>query len=233
MALLVTWAHNAYAIISSMKTWAKQRGFTIVELLIVIVVIAILAAISIVAYNGIQNRAKNTAVQNDIRQVAKLIELYNADKGSYPSTGGMNNVFTDSNCAFAPDADAAAGYRGSQWVPGLVGDYTSSLPQNPGLSGTGRAGLGGCYVYVSDGANYIVSAWNAKRNGPGTDAMYRRLGFRETSFFSANGYICNHTGTIGGLSGSPTVYSADTDFYKHSYTISNITTCNETPPSGA
>jgi len=40
----------------------KQSGFTIVELLIVVVVIAILAAITIVAYNGIQNRAKSSAV---------------------------------------------------------------------------------------------------------------------------------------------------------------------------
>ncbi|MFZ1242596.1 MAG: prepilin-type N-terminal cleavage/methylation domain-containing protein [Candidatus Saccharimonas sp.] len=41
----------------------NKRGFTIVELLIVIVVIAILAAISIVNYNGIQQRVKNTILR--------------------------------------------------------------------------------------------------------------------------------------------------------------------------
>ena len=54
-----------------MKPWAKQTGFTIVELLIVIVVIAILAAITIVAYNGIQNRSYDSAIQNDLAVLKK------------------------------------------------------------------------------------------------------------------------------------------------------------------
>ena len=53
----------------------KAHGFTIVELLIVIVVIAILAAISIVAYTGIQERAQKSKVQSDIAQIIKAISL--------------------------------------------------------------------------------------------------------------------------------------------------------------
>ena len=45
----------------------KNTGFTIVELLIVIVIIGILAAITIVAYNGIQNRANDTVIKNDLK----------------------------------------------------------------------------------------------------------------------------------------------------------------------
>lgn len=60
-----------------MKAWGqKQAGFTIIELLIVIVVIAILAAISLVAYNGIQERAKTSALQSDITQAVKKLEVY-------------------------------------------------------------------------------------------------------------------------------------------------------------
>jgi prepilin-type N-terminal cleavage/methylation domain-containing protein len=62
----------------------KQRGFTLVELLIVIVVIAILAAISIVAYNGIQQRSRDSAALQTASSLAKKIEAFNASKGNYP-----------------------------------------------------------------------------------------------------------------------------------------------------
>ena len=63
----------------------KQQAFTIVELLIVIVVIAILAAISIAAYTNIQQRAKNTAIINAASQSLKMIEAYVAEYGEYPA----------------------------------------------------------------------------------------------------------------------------------------------------
>lgn len=207
----------------------EQTGFTIVELLIVIVVIAILAAISIVAYNGIQNRSKNVTTQQSLSQVAKLVEAYNALKGSYPSTGSLNNVYTDSGCPFS--ADGTGGFETAQWVPNISEVSTSPLPQGD-FAGVGRDGLGGCFTYASDGTSYILSAWNAKYGGPSTDAMYRRLGFREQSWFYDNAYICNHPGNIGGISGT-TYLGSQYDFYKYSYTISNISNCNETPPSGA
>jgi len=65
----------------------NKQGFTIVELLIVVVVIAILAAITIVAYNGIQNRAKQSAAQSATSQAAKKILLYAVERGDvYPDT---------------------------------------------------------------------------------------------------------------------------------------------------
>ena len=63
-----------------------KAGFTIVELLIVIVVIGILAAITIVAYNGIQNRANDTAVQSDLRNFHNIVAQYKAIHGTYPTT---------------------------------------------------------------------------------------------------------------------------------------------------
>ena len=65
----------------------RQKGFTIVELLIVVVVIAILAAITIVSYNGIQNRAKQASVKTDIEQAIKTLEIakVTSTNGLYPS----------------------------------------------------------------------------------------------------------------------------------------------------
>lgn len=59
----------------------KVGGFTIVELLIVIVVIAILAAITIVAYNGIQNRASDSVMRQSIDKIEKALLAYTIDHG--------------------------------------------------------------------------------------------------------------------------------------------------------
>jgi prepilin-type N-terminal cleavage/methylation domain-containing protein len=79
--------------LNNIKTLKKERGFTIVELLIVIVVIAILAAIVIVAYNGIQNRAKTQSAQSAAANMQKKIEAYNAATGSYPLGAASASAF--------------------------------------------------------------------------------------------------------------------------------------------
>lgn len=69
--------------------WAKQtqRGFTIVELLIVIVVIGILAAITIVAFNGVQQRARQASVQSDAKQAATKLAAFSIENnGVYPTS---------------------------------------------------------------------------------------------------------------------------------------------------
>lgn len=72
--------------LQQIKNMKEQKGFTIVELLIVIVVIGILAAIVIVAFNGIQNRAKATKASGLASSVMKKAEAYNAEEGRYPLT---------------------------------------------------------------------------------------------------------------------------------------------------
>lgn len=65
--------------------YSYNRGFTIVELLIVVVVIAILAAITIVSFNGIQARAARLQVFQAANETAKLLTAYHAVNGTYPA----------------------------------------------------------------------------------------------------------------------------------------------------
>ena len=201
----------------------KAHGFTIVELLIVIVVIAILAAISIAAYNGIQQRARAVSLQSNITQIHKLIELYYAEHGEYPKTTASALVSGPSGTSPWTDSNCAVGNARSDWVPGI-----GVIPQSD-QSTRGATDKPGCYMYVSDGEKYILTAWNLLES-PQTGTLYRRVGFRESDR-TPQQYYCNHSGTISGIIGG--VYLASRDFYKYSYTFSNVTNCDGTPPAGA
>ena len=72
----------------------KTRGFTLVELLIVIVVIAILAAITIVAYNGIQQRAHTSSQKTAASTLHKKVEAYFAINNTYPTYSSTPNTIT-------------------------------------------------------------------------------------------------------------------------------------------
>jgi prepilin-type N-terminal cleavage/methylation domain-containing protein len=72
--------------LKSMSGIKTNNGFTIVELLIVIVVIGILAAISLVAFNGVQNKAKNTQTAQALNSWVRGMKLYKTDVGRWPNS---------------------------------------------------------------------------------------------------------------------------------------------------
>lgn len=75
----------------------SRAGFTIVELLVVIVVIGVLAAITIVSYSGVSSRAKDTSALSDLNNISRQLELFNVDNNNYPST-------LSTKCTIAPDS---------------------------------------------------------------------------------------------------------------------------------
>lgn len=139
-----------------------SRGFTIVELLIVIVVIAILAAISVVAYNGIQQRSRDSRREQDIASTKKLLLAYNAINGGVRVTttyGGSDSGGWDSSAT-------------GVWLtflntePGSAPiDPLNNLTGDPG-DGTSLAGYGYWYYCYAAGS------------GPNPATANVRLGYR-------------------------------------------------------
>jgi len=118
-----------------------KSGFTIVELLIVVVVIAILAAITVVAYTGIQQRARNAVRIAAAKEWVNSIEAYIAANGTYPGAiatlyciGESNITDFDEN----PDIDCGVSNNikhtnaGTTTFNNNIKSLRSSLPEFPG-----------------------------------------------------------------------------------------------------
>jgi len=84
----------------------KQSGFTIVELLIVIVIIGILATLVIVTFSGVQQKARDSERKTDINAIANVLEAFYANKGYYPSAGEITP-----GSAFRSDATISADFK--------------------------------------------------------------------------------------------------------------------------
>jgi prepilin-type N-terminal cleavage/methylation domain-containing protein len=152
----------------NIKDNRKDHGFTIVELLVVIVVIGILAAITIVSYTGITARAKTTQAQSNAQTVQSVAETYNADNFHYPRatadfaagptaklpagiylyyTGGTGNNATPSNA----NGTTTVWYQycGAVAAP-LAGAETGGRIQYWDFTGSGA--LSSNIIYVGTGA---------------------------------------------------------------------------------
>jgi prepilin-type N-terminal cleavage/methylation domain-containing protein len=103
---------------SNFRVSRRTTGFTIVELLVVIVVIGILAAITIVSYAGISRKATTVSLQSDLSNSASRLKMYYIDHGAYPA------MFDSNNCPSGPP-DASYCLKPTS---GNVFTYLSSSP---------------------------------------------------------------------------------------------------------
>ena len=147
-----------------------SRGFTIVELLIVVVVIAILAAITIVAYNGIQNRAKQSAAQSQLTQANKKILIYYTTNGDlYPDSldaAGVNN--SDNALQYTADNTSTPKKYGLTVTKDKISYYVSNTNATPTSGGYAGHGQGGVIAVTNRFQNPTYSGAAGPGNQTGT-----------------------------------------------------------------
>lgn len=173
--------------------WArKQTGFTIVELLIAIVVIGILAAITIVAFNGIQGRARVAALQSDTNGASKSLETYRLDPANnqYPADlAGANLKTSSGNTAAYTSYNSRQGYC-AQFSNNSVHYFTyagggvregqctpiTNMLTNPSFE-TGTTGWGAYGSTLSVSTAQAQSGTQSLRVVPSTSGTYNGVGF--------------------------------------------------------
>lgn len=144
----------------------KHQGFTIVELLIVIVVIGILAGISVVAYGGVQNRAHNSSRVSEAFAWKEIFQAYKAVNGAYPSmpVGGycLGSGFPGTKCR---DYNSVSTF----YTEANSASLMTALRQLSSLPGGQRVGVNGtigpyAYYYGGEDVDIIMVL-----NGGSTD----------------------------------------------------------------
>ena len=88
----------------------SSSAFTIIELVIVIVIIGILTAIGIIAYQGLTKRAKETAIKSDLTNARKQLELHKAEYGVYPTTNDCEQEVSETNICLKASSGHELGY---------------------------------------------------------------------------------------------------------------------------
>lgn len=126
------------------KNMQRQKGFTIIELIVVIAIIAILAAVVMINVNGYLAKARNAKRVAEVGEYIKALSLYYADNGFYPVADGSNCCFgynnqncmeTQQNCDGSRNADHAL----QPYIPGLPSDNSGFILSD----------VGGGYGYVT------------------------------------------------------------------------------------
>lgn len=184
----------------------SPRGFTLVELLVVIIVIGILAAITLVAYSGVQASANDAAIRSAAHDMTQALQLYDGTYGQPTGYGyGTTAPISGGTCT---------GGNGGGWAePGTysctIGDvlqsqnylpatFFTSLPNNPNFGGSPRyvfmlygCGSGKSFLMWSlknpsatETANFTSVLTSCGVSSPTTSTYYTSYGMRAATLIT-------------------------------------------------
>ena len=111
----------------------KRRGFSLIELMVVVSIIAVLATVGMVSYRSANARARDSRREADVQQIRTALEMYRTDNGEYPDTSDIDDLATDGYMQTLPTDPG----DGSDY------DYTRNTPTTYEL----------CYTPDDDGAD--------------------------------------------------------------------------------
>jgi prepilin-type N-terminal cleavage/methylation domain-containing protein len=120
----------------------KRAGFTLIEIMIVVVMIGILGAIAIPAFQKLTKRSQNTAFVNDLRIASEAIQRYSLEMGDWPPDGGGSLPAQLIGYLPPPDRWTLPTPVGGLWAlsRGVTStDFRASLTVNGYVGGTARA----------------------------------------------------------------------------------------------
>jgi general secretion pathway protein G len=125
----------------------NQDGFTLIEIMVVILILGLLATIVVQSLRGAADKAKTTKAQADLAEIKTALDRYYLDNGFYPTTdqGLSALVSPPTSGRTAPNYES--------------GGYIERLPQDP---------WGSAYFYQSDGNSYVLKSFG-KGGSEGTD----------------------------------------------------------------
>jgi len=130
---------------------SKTLGFTLIEIMVVVVILGVLGALIVPNIVGRPDEARVTAARSDLQQIGNALDLYRMDNGHYPSTDqGLEAL-----------VDKPSGYpEPRRWNPD---GYLKRVPEDP---------WGELYLYLNEGRQYDVYSLGAdrKEGGEGVDA---------------------------------------------------------------
>lgn len=125
-----------------------EAGFTLIELMVVVVILGVVAALAIVALVGALDRAKQRATMADMRSVSKAIEAYSVDNGFVPSDAGGLEGAADDLVPYAITVLPVNDHWGHPYV------YSAPTPNDYTILSYGKDGIDGEDITISTRFDY-------------------------------------------------------------------------------